>query len=129
MDPATATSQMQLANLNVSVVAGTVNSTAPAGTVAYTDPAIGTTTTRGQIVKIYLSSGGGVQVPTSILMHGPTVSQIQAWLLTQPGQLSAIGSSGQQNETCGPTDRVTRTSPTPGSYTQTGTVIELFCHH
>jgi beta-lactam-binding protein with PASTA domain len=119
--------------LNFQVVLNPVLSDKPSGTVAYTVPAAGTQTIRGTIVKIYVSSGGAVIVPSDLLTHGPTVADIQAYLagvvLDGNGnpQLSAIGSSGLQTGNCGPTDRVTRSSPTPGSATQAGSVIELFC--
>ena len=132
-DPATAASQIKLADLNVKIMPNQVLSDKPAGTVAYTVPGIGAKITRGTIVKVYLSTGGAVTVPGDLLSHGPTVSQIQAYLATilfdssGSPQLSAIGSSGHQSGNCGPTDRVTRSSPAPGSATQAGTVIELFC--
>jgi membrane peptidoglycan carboxypeptidase len=132
-DPTTASSQILLGGLNFQVVLNPVLSDKPSGTVAYTVPAAGTQTIRGTIVKIYVSSGGAVIVPSDLLTHGPTVADIQAYLagvvLDGNGnpQLSAIGSSGLQTGNCGPTDRVTRSSPTPGSATQAGSVIELFC--
>ena len=132
-DPTTASSQVLLADLNVQVMPNQVLSDKPAGTVAYTVPAAGSRTTRGTIVKVYISTGGAVTVPSDLLNHGPTVGQIQAWLATilfdssgNP-QLSAIGSSGHQSGNCGPNDRVTRSAPAPGTPTQAGTVIELFC--
>jgi beta-lactam-binding protein with PASTA domain len=132
-DPTTASSQILLADLNVQVMPNQVLSDKPAGTVAYTVPGIGAKVTRGTIVKVYISTGGAVIVPSDLLNHGPTVSQIQAWLATvlfdssgNP-QLSAIGSSGHQSGNCGPNDRVTRSAPAPGAATQAGTIIELFC--
>ncbi|MEN9706506.1 MAG: hypothetical protein RIS31_72 [Actinomycetota bacterium] len=132
-DPTTASSQILLADLNVQVMPNQVLSDKPAGTVAYTVPGIGAKVTRGTIVKVYISTGGAVMVPSDLLNHGPTVSQIQAWLATvlfdssgNP-QLSAIGSSGHQSGNCGPNDRVTRSAPEPGAATQAGTIIELFC--
>ena len=84
-------------------------------------------------MKVYLSSGGAVVVPSDLLNHGPTVADIQAYLASvlhdangNP-QLSVIGSSGHQTGNCGPTDRVTRSAPAPGAATQAGTIIELFC--
>ena len=72
-------------------------------------------------------------VPNDLLSHGPTVADIQSYLATvlhdangNP-QLSAIGSSGRQTGNCGPNDRVTRAAPAPGTPTQAGTIIELFC--
>ena len=132
-DPTSASSQLQLNGLNFEVMLNQVLSDKPSGTVAYTVPAAGVSTTRGTIVKIYLSSGGAVVVPSDLLTHGPTVSDIQAYLAgilhdaNGNPQLSAIGSSGRQSGNCGPTDRVTRSAPAPGSPTQAGTIIELFC--
>ena len=134
LDPTTASSQIQLADLNFEVVVNQVLSDKPAGTVAYTVPGIGAKVTRGTIVKIYISTGGAVIVPSDLLTHGPTANEIIAWLATNGPRdisggpsLSAIASSGQQPDTCGPTDRVTRSQPAPGAPTQAGTVIELFC--
>jgi membrane peptidoglycan carboxypeptidase len=134
LDPTTASSQIQLADLNFEVMPNRVLSDKPTGTVAYTVPGRGVAITRGTIIKVYLSSGGAVIVPNDLLTgHGTTVSQIQAYLATVlfdssgSPQLSAIGSSGHQSGNCGPNDRVTRSSPAPGAATQAGTVIELFC--
>ncbi|MEO0313309.1 MAG: hypothetical protein RL140_539, partial [Actinomycetota bacterium] len=99
----------------------------PAGTVAYTVPAAGSRVTRGTIIKVYISSGGAVQVPLDLLSHGPTVTDINNYLATLPGGLSAFGSSGHQSGNCGPSDTVTRSAPTPGTFTQPSTTIELFC--
>ena len=132
-DPTSASSQMQLNGLNYEVMLAQVLSDKPSGTVAYTVPAAGTSTIRGTIVKIYLSSGGAVVVPSDLLSHGPTVLDIQTYLAgvlhdaNGNPQLSAIGSSGHQTGNCGPTDRVTRSSPAPGVATQSGSIIELFC--
>ena len=131
--PESASSQIQLSDLNYEVQASTVVSDKPAGTVAYTVPGAGANVIRGTIVKIYLSGGGGVVVPSDLLSHGPTVANIQAYLagvlLDGQGnpQLTAIGSSGHQSRNCGPTSHVTDSNPRPGTSTQAGTVIELFC--
>ena len=134
LDPTTASSQIQLADLNYEVVVNQVLSDKPAGTVAYTVPGIGAQVTRGTIVKIYISTGGAVIVPSDLLNHGPTATEIIAWLATNGPRdisggpsLSAIASSGQQPGNCSPTARVTRSQPAPGAPTQAGTVIELFC--
>jgi membrane peptidoglycan carboxypeptidase len=134
MDPTTASSQIQLADLNFEIVMTPVLSDKAPGTVAYTIPAQGTSVTRGTIVKVYMSSGGAVVVPSDLLNHGPTASAIINWLATNGPRdasgnatLSAIASSGQQSGNCGPSDRVTRAQPAPGAATQAGTIIELFC--
>jgi membrane peptidoglycan carboxypeptidase len=127
MDPTSASSQIQLADLYYDVKTSQVLSDKPAGTVAYTVPAAGSRVTRGTIIKVYISSGGAVQVPTDLLSHGPTVNDINSYLSTLPGGLTAFGSSGRQTGNCGPTDTVTRAAPTPGSFTQPATSIELFC--
>jgi membrane peptidoglycan carboxypeptidase len=49
--------------LNVSVIKSQVPSSAPAGTIAYTLPAAGTSAVKGTIVKVYVSRGGQVVVP------------------------------------------------------------------
>ena len=132
-DPTTASSQIALGGLYFEMIMTPVLSDKPSGTVAYTVPAAGTQTTRGTIVKIYVSSGGAVVVPSDLLTHGPTVADIQAYLAgvlpdaNGNPQLSAIGSSGRQSGNCGPSDRVTRSSPAPGTPTQAGSIIELFC--
>ncbi|MFM2025017.1 MAG: hypothetical protein RLZZ56_1030, partial [Actinomycetota bacterium] len=132
-DPTAASSQLALNGLHYQVMVNQVLSEKPSGTVAYTVPAAGSTTTRGTIVKVYISSGGAVVVPSDLLTHGPTVADIQAYLAgvirdaNGNPQLSAIGSSGRQTGNCGPTDRVTRSAPAPGAATQAGTIIELFC--
>ena len=51
------------AGLNVSVIKSQVPSSAPAGTIAYTLPAAGTSAVKGTIVKVYVSRGGQVVVP------------------------------------------------------------------
>ena len=134
LDPTTASSQIQLADLNFQVMPNQVLSDKPAGTVAYTVPGIGAKVTRGTIIKIYISTGGAVIVPGDLLDHGPTATAIITWLATNGPRdtsggptLSAIASSGQQTGNCGPNDRVIRSQPAPGTPTQAGTVIELFC--
>lgn len=127
MDPTSASSQIQLADLHFAVMPDQVLSDKPAGTVAYTVPAAGSRVTRGTIIKVYVSSGGAVQVPLDLISRGPTVSDISNYLATLPGGLSAIGSSGRQTGNCGPTDRVTRSEPAPGTFTQPSTTIVLFC--
>ncbi|MEY2693684.1 MAG: hypothetical protein RL142_32 [Actinomycetota bacterium] len=127
MDPTSASSQLQLADLYYDVKVDQVLSDKPAGTVAYTVPAAGSRVTRGTIIKVYISSGGAVRVPSDLLSHGPTVNDINNYLNTLPGGLTAFGSSGRQSGNCGPSDTVTRSAPTPGTYTQPSTSIELFC--
>jgi membrane peptidoglycan carboxypeptidase len=132
-DPLTATSQIQLADLNVQVVTAQVLSDKPAGTVAYTVPGPGAKVTRGTIVKVYISTGGGVIVPRDLLSRGPTVLDIQTYLagiLPDPNGsplLSAIGASGNQVGVCEPSDQVTRALPAPGTATQAYTIIVLYC--
>ena len=131
--PDTASSQIQLADLNYQIMPNQVLSDKPAGTVAYTVPRAGSSVTRGTIVKIYISTGGAVVVPSDLLSHGPTVGDIQNYLsgvlLDGQGnpQLSAIGSSGHQTGNCTSTSTVYDSNPKPGAATQAGTVIELFC--
>ena len=132
-DPTTAGSQIQLSNLNFEIEPNQVISDKPSGTVAYTVPAAGASVTTGTIIKVYISSGGGVIVP-DLVSHGPTVSDIASWLATSGPKdasgnplLLALGSSGHQPNPCGPNDRVTRTSPAAGTATQAGTTVELFC--
>lgn len=134
LDPTTASNQILLADLNFQIVANPVLSDKPAGTVAYTVPGIGAKITRGTIIKVYLSTGGAAIVPSDLLDHGPTASEIINWLATNGPRntagepsFSAIPSSGHQTGNCGPNDRVTSSQPAPGVATQAGTVIELFC--
>ena len=132
-DPTSATSQIQLADLNVSVVTNQVLSDKPAGTVAYTVPGPGAKVTRGTIVKVYISTGGGVIVPSDLLSRGPTVLDIQTYLAgvlpdaNGSPLLAAIGASGNQVGVCEPSDRVTRALPAPGAATQAYTIIVLYC--
>jgi membrane peptidoglycan carboxypeptidase len=65
--------------LNVAVIKSAVPSSAPAGTVAYTLPAAGSTAVKGTIVKVYISRGGQVVVPkvAGLTIEGAT-AQLQA---------------------------------------------------
>ena len=56
--------QLVANELNVEVVQRAVNSVQPAGSVAYTSPAIGSEVPKGSIVKIYISAGGQRVVPS-----------------------------------------------------------------
>jgi len=61
--PDVASQNIISAGLNVDVKSTLVSSTAPAGTVAYTTPKIGTAIPKGSIVKVYVSKGGLTKVP------------------------------------------------------------------
>ena len=65
--------------LNVAVIKSAVPSSAPAGTVAYTLPAAGSSAVKGTIVKVYISRGGQVVVPkvAGLTIEGAT-AQLQA---------------------------------------------------
>jgi len=61
--PDVASQNIVASGLNVQVKATLVSSTAPAGTVAYTLPKIGTAVPSGSTVKVYVSKGGLTKVP------------------------------------------------------------------
>ena len=72
-----AKTQLIASGLNVAVIKSQVASTAPAGTVAYTLPAAGTAATKGTIVKVFISRGGQLRVPT---VAGLSIEQATAKL-------------------------------------------------
>lgn len=76
--PTNATQVIETADLNAKVVVTQVSSAAPAGTVAYTKPAAGTSVPRGTQIKIYVSKGGNTTVPD---VAGLTVAAAKAKLL------------------------------------------------
>jgi membrane peptidoglycan carboxypeptidase len=61
--PDVASQNIIASGLNSDVKANLVPSTAPAGTVAYTLPKMGTTIPKGSTVKIFVSKGGLTKVP------------------------------------------------------------------
>jgi membrane peptidoglycan carboxypeptidase len=76
--PATGGQNIKAGDLNFAIVTAPVSSSQPAGTVAYTRPAAGTSIPRGSQVKIYISKGGNAPVPD---VAGLTVAAAKAKLL------------------------------------------------
>ncbi len=83
--------------LNIAVQKREVQSTAPAGTVAYTIPAAGQTLARGSIVKIFVSAGGKLVVPT---VRGLDLNQAKANLEAMGFTVSLPQSSQSQLKQC-----------------------------
>ena len=76
--PATGGQNIKSGDLNFAIVSTPVTSSQPAGTVAYTRPAAGTSVPRGTQIKIYVSKGGNSPVPE---VAGLTVAAAKAKLL------------------------------------------------
>jgi hypothetical protein len=74
-----AAQHVQASDLNAAVVEIPVASSQPAGTVAYTRPTAGHSIPRGSQVKIYISAGGMVRIP-SVGVVGETVATATATL-------------------------------------------------
>jgi serine/threonine-protein kinase len=87
------------AELNVAVQKNEVSSTAPAGTVAYTIPAAGQVIERGSIVKVFISAGGKLVVPT---VRGIDLNQAKANLEAMGFTVSLPQSSHNQLKQCDP---------------------------
>jgi serine/threonine-protein kinase len=87
------------AELNVAVQKNEVSSTAPAGTVAYTIPAAGQVLERGSIVKVFISAGGKLVVPT---VRGIDLNQAKANLEAMGFTVSLPQSSQNQLKQCDP---------------------------
>jgi membrane peptidoglycan carboxypeptidase len=77
--PATGGQNIKSGDLNFAIVSNPVTSSQPAGTVAYTRPAAGTSVPRGTQIKIYVSKGGNSPVPD---VAGLTVAAAKAKLLS-----------------------------------------------
>ena len=78
-DPASAEELIKASDLNAKIITKTVTSSLPAGSVAFTRPAAGTTIARGSQIKIYVSGGGAETVPN---VAGMTVVNAKATLLS-----------------------------------------------
>jgi serine/threonine-protein kinase len=76
--PSTGAQNIKSGDLNSAIIVSSVSSPAPAGTVAYTRPAAGTSVPRGTQIKIYISKGGNAVVPD---VSGLTVAAAKAKLL------------------------------------------------
>ena len=76
--PTDAQASIEAGDLNAKIMVGQVASAAPAGTVAYSRPAAGTSVPRGTQIHIYISKGGNTTVPT---VAGMTVANAKAALL------------------------------------------------
>jgi membrane peptidoglycan carboxypeptidase len=117
-----ATDELQALNYTVTVAPGTVHSDEPAGTVAYTDPAAGTTISAGYDITLYTSDGSlaTVTVPSvtgdsfsqassAIANAGFTAAAVQGCVVaTLPSQLGeAVSTDPAQGTTQPPTTAVT----------------------
>ena len=93
--PESAKTQLIADGFNVQLISNSVASAAPAGTIAYTKPAIGSTATKGSIIKLYVSAGGRVSVP---IVKGLSIEEASASLqalgltftLPQPSQSNLL---------------------------------------
>ena len=93
--PESAKAQLIADGFNVQVITNEVPSSAPPGTIAYTKPAIGSTAIKGSIIKLYISAGGRVSVPS---VKGLTIEDAAATLqalgltvtLPQPSQSNLL---------------------------------------
>jgi len=123
--PDAAQSSIEAAGLNAQISVKQVASNQPAGSVAYTKPAIGQVVATGTLVTIYVSSGGLLTVPD---VSGKTVSDAKSVLLplfsavTEPQQ-----SEGQYfvHSTTVPKGNVVATIPAAGSTAQSNSAILL----
>jgi len=74
-----AVQHIQASDLNAAVVVTPIASSQPKGTVAYTRPAAGQSIPRGSQVRIFISAGGMVRIP-SVGVVGETVATATATL-------------------------------------------------
>ena len=79
--PDAAATQLLTADLNAQIETVTIPSLLPAGQVAKTIPNAGKVVARGTIVKIYVSGGGKVKIPSAGVV-GATVADAKATLLS-----------------------------------------------
>jgi len=109
---------VQMTDLNAAVQATRVSSTLPAGTVAYTRPSAGRSVPRGTQIKIFISAGGKVKIPSAGVV-GETVATATATLtaLGFPAVTEPQPSQGQylQHHPTIPAGRVIGTVPKVGS--------------
>ncbi|MEY4391030.1 MAG: hypothetical protein RLZZ400_773, partial [Actinomycetota bacterium] len=78
--PDNAVQQIQIADLNAKVQVVSIPSTQPPGTVAMVRPASGVSVPRGTQIKVYISAGGKVKIPSQGVV-GETVATARATLL------------------------------------------------
>lgn len=76
--PDAATELIKASDLNAKIIANAVQSALPAGSVAYTKPAVGQSVARGTQIKVYVSAGGASSVPD---VSGMTVAAAKKALL------------------------------------------------
>ncbi|CAB4947016.1 unannotated protein [freshwater metagenome] len=126
--PSAGAQQLSINGLNTSIQVQAVLSGLPIGVVAYTKPAAGKVIPRGTTVKIFVSKGGKVRIPSAGVV-GETPATATATLTTlgfaavsqpQPSQ----GQYFQHSATI-PRGNVVGTSPAVGSLTATNTAILL----
>lgn len=79
--PDAAAAQIEGLNLNTAIQVTPIASVVPAGQVAKTVPAAGSVVARGTIVKIYVSAGGKVRIPSAGVV-GESVATAKQTLLT-----------------------------------------------
>jgi beta-lactam-binding protein with PASTA domain len=78
LDPVTAEELIEASELNVKIMVKPVISVAPVGTVGKTFPAAGEEVPRGTLIKVYISQGGSLVVPS---VRGLSVADAKASLL------------------------------------------------
>jgi membrane peptidoglycan carboxypeptidase len=76
--PSSGVQVLETSDLNAAIVVAAVASSSPAGTVAYTRPAVGSVVPRGTQIKIFVSKGGNIIVPD---VAGLSVAAAKAKLL------------------------------------------------
>ena len=113
---------------------GQVDSEAPAGKVAGTDPAAGTLSAKGATVTVYTSKGNKVPFPDVVLdgksnSFADGVADLNAAGYPAVGQvcivLAPTSGTGPVLPTDPRVDKVQTSSPAPGSYTVPGSPVML----
>jgi membrane peptidoglycan carboxypeptidase len=94
---------------------GQQDSTAPAGTISGTDPAPGTSVSKGAVVTVFTSNGSLVAVPNVV---NQKLSEAQK-------ALTAAGFTVKVNGGGGPTSTVTAQDPAGGTPAKAGTPVTL----
>ena len=126
--PSGAAQQIQATNLNSEIVVVPVLSGLPSGQVAYTRPAANTSVAEGTTIKIYVSKGGKIRIPSAGVV-GETPATARATLLAlgfaavstpQPSQAQYFVHSATV-----PAGNVVGTSPAVGSLVATSSAILL----
>jgi serine/threonine-protein kinase len=126
--PSAGAQQIEATDLNSGIVTTQVASDKPAGTVASTSPRAGQVVPSGTTVKIFVSKGGKVRIPSAGVV-GETKATAKATLLAlgfaavsepQPSQTQYF-----QHSATIPAGNVIGTTPKVGSLAGTDTAILL----